>query len=153
MKNLRVLKCTDRWIAIKLHTLLIKTLRYIYLSLGQPEFYLNINVLNTSIERVICPKFYMMNRVCQDIYIQRAIGKLHHIQLIILGMHLICFKFCLLCTKLESVGCCLWGKQNHNAIQFSRNLKLVQLDTHIRTSNTKISKCLGVNLRTGSYFY
>ena len=38
-------------------------------------------------------------------------------------MCFLCFRFCLLCSKLKSVGHYLWGKQNHDAIHSSRNLE------------------------------
>ena len=43
---------------------------------------------------------------------------------IIFHMHFICFRFCLMCSKLNSIGVCLWGKQHHNAIYFTRNLEI-----------------------------
>ena len=46
-----------------------------------------------------------------------------HFKLMILLMYFICFRFCLLCSKLDSVEQCLWRKQHHDAIHSSRNLK------------------------------
>ena len=39
-------------------------------------------------------------------------------------MHFICFRFCLLCCKLDSVGHYVCGKQHYDAIPFSRNLEM-----------------------------
>ena len=63
-------------------------------------------------------------------------------------MCFICFKFYLLCTKLESVRHCLWGQQHHNIISFSRNLETVCcIAWHLhRSSNTKISKSVWVSI-------
>ena len=44
-------------------------------------------------------------------------------KLLISCMLFIHFRFCLLCIKLESVRHCLWGKQHHDTIHFSRNLE------------------------------
>ena len=47
----------------------------------------------------------------------------HHFRLLISRMCVVCFRFCLLCSKLESVEHCLCGKQNHDAVHSSRNLE------------------------------
>ena len=47
-----------------------------------------------------------------------------HSKLSILCMHFICFRFCLLYNKLESVEHYLWGKQHHNAIHSFSNLEM-----------------------------
>ena len=54
------------------------------------------------------------------IYIMRWVY-CRHIKLLISRMHAICFKFCLLYSKLKSVGHDLWGKQHHYAIYSCRN--------------------------------
>ena len=46
-----------------------------------------------------------------------------HFKWLILLMHFIFFRFCLLCRKLESVRHCLFGNQHHEAIHSSRNLE------------------------------
>ena len=46
-----------------------------------------------------------------------------HFKLSILHKHLISFRFCLLCSKQESVGYSHWGKQHRDAIHASRNLE------------------------------
>ena len=66
-------------------------------------------------------------------------------------MRFICFGFCLLCAKLESVEYCLWGKQHYDAVHFSWNLKKGMLYCwHLqrKPNNKKGSECLIVNLRT-----
>ena len=47
-----------------------------------------------------------------------------HLKLLILRMLFICFRFCLLCSKPESVEDCLRGKKHHNAFHYSRNLEM-----------------------------
>ena len=71
----------------------------------------------------------------------------HHFKLLISHMPFVGFRFCQLCSKLVSVGHCLWAKQYHETIHFASNGVLNC--SHSRQSfNTKISKCLTVNLRT-----
>ena len=79
----------------------------------------------------------------------------HHFEVLILCMCFVCFRSCLLCSKLESAGHCLWGKQNHDAIHSSRNLKTASYAVGIynENSNTKILECLGIKLRIASYSY
>ena len=51
-------------------------------------------------------------------------------------MHLVRFRFYLLRSKLKTIGYCLWGKQHHNAIHSSRNLKItccILLGIHARS--------------------
>ena len=62
-----------------------------------------------------------------------------------------CFRFCLLCSKLESVGHCLWGKQHHDAIHTLQKCCTVAIQ--LGNFNTKVSKYLGINLKTDSYSY
>ena len=65
-------------------------------------------------------------------------------------MHALCFRFHLLCSKLESLGHSLCRKQYHDTIQSSKNLETAcyPIDNHAGSSNTKISQYLSVNLRT-----
>ena len=69
-------------------------------------------------------------------------------KLIISRNHFTLFWFCQLCIKLESVG--LWGKQYYTTIHHSRNIETVRCTAwHSHgSSNTIISQCLDVNLRT-----
>ena len=64
-------------------------------------------------------------------------------------MHVVCFKFCLPCSKLESVLYCIGVKQDYDAIDSSRTLEALSVLLGIYTGiyNTKISECLGVNLK------
>ena len=52
-------------------------------------------------------------------------------------MHIVCFWFCLLHSKLESVGHCLWGKQHHDEIHSTRFLEMAYYTAgiHSRISN------------------
>ena len=65
-------------------------------------------------------------------------------------MHFVCFSFFLPCSKLESVGHSLWRKQHQSKILFSLNFETaaLMLEIHAKSSNSKISECLTVNLRT-----
>ena len=69
-------------------------------------------------------------------------------------MHLICFRFCLLCSILESVRQCLWGIQLHIAIHLSRNLE-VALCWLVLMPGAPVWRfqCWGVNLWTDSYLW
>ena len=46
-------------------------------------------------------------------------------KLFILPIHFLCFRFCRLCSKQVSDGHCLWRKQHHDAIHFTRHLETV----------------------------
>ena len=46
-------------------------------------------------------------------------------ELLIPCMHLVCFRFCLLCNKPESVRHCLWRNQHHDTIHSTRYLKFM----------------------------
>ena len=72
----------------------------------------------------------------------------HHQKSLILHMYFLCFRFCLLFCKLETVVHGLWDKQH--AIHFFRNLKTAycKVTIHARSSNTKISQCFCISLRT-----
>ena len=70
-------------------------------------------------------------------------------------MCFIYFKFCLLNSKLESEGHCLWEKQHHDTILSPRNLEAVFCTAcHCtKSTKTKILQCLGLNLEIASYSY
>ena len=55
------------------------------------------------------------------VYIQGMIGRLG--KLLISCMHFVCFRFCPLCSKLESVGQYLWGVKHYDTIHSSINLE------------------------------
>ena len=63
--------------------------------------------------------------------------KLLPFSFLISNMCFICFRFYLLCIKLESIRDCLWGKQCHDAIHSSRNLETV-FAIHDGSFNAKI---------------
>ena len=48
-----------------------------------------------------------------------------HLKSLISCMCFVCFRFCQLFSNLESFGHYLWGKQDHDAIYSSRNLKMI----------------------------
>ena len=48
-------------------------------------------------------------------------------------------QFYLLCSKLESVGHCLWGKQYNDAIHFSKNFKMACCDSRRKFQNKYFS--------------
>ena len=74
----------------------------------------------------------------------------HHFDLYISRMRYICFRLCLLCSKLESVGHCLWVQQHHNAIHSFRNLEKTSCTAwhSQQNSHTNIWEFGGINLRT-----
>ena len=73
-----------------------------------------------------------------------------HFELSILYMRLLCFRFFLLSSKLESGRHYLWGKKHYDVINSSENLEMVccTVQHSCRKPSIKISQCLGVNLRT-----
>ena len=63
----------------------------------------------------------------------------------------ICFMFCLLCSKLKSDKHCLLETQHRDAVQSSKKFwkwHAVLFGIYSKIFNTKISECLGFNLRT-----
>ena len=63
--------------------------------------------------------------VCVHKYIERVcLVNWHYLKIFFLCMCSVCFRFCLLHSKLESLWHCLWEKQGHNAIHSSRNLEM-----------------------------
>ena len=60
------------------------------------------------------------------------------------------FRFCQPCCKLKYVGHFLCRNQHHDAIHSSINLERYSVlrANYSRSSNTKISDCLGINLKT-----
>ena len=67
-------------------------------------------------------------------------------------MCFICLRFCLLYSKIESVKHC--EKSSIMTIYSSRNLWLACSTvrySQIKSANTKISECLGFNLKTDSH--
>ena len=47
-----------------------------------------------------------------------------YFRLLILRMRSVCFRFCLLCSKRDPAGHCLWGKQHHGAFHSPRNFEM-----------------------------
>ena len=80
-------------------------------------------------------------------FIQGKIDKLLPFKIInfVHPLYFFSSDFHLLCSKLESVKHCLWKKQLHNIIHFSRNLEIVCCTAW--HSSSKISLCLYVKLR------
>ena len=70
----------------------------------------------------------------------------YHSKILISQMSFPCFRFCLLCNKLESVRHCLWVKKYHGAIHSSKiwKQKAVLQSIHTRSLKMKIPKCLCV---------
>ena len=127
------------------HTLFISIylsmLVYSYLSISVYS-YLPINhILFISINLSIKLHTYNVRRV-----------NCCHFNLLILLMCFICYRLCLLCTKLESVEHFPWGKQHSPKTQFDLpefwKWYAVLFGIHNRGYNTKIPECLGVNMRT-----
>ena len=74
-------------------------------------FFIKMDLALNNQQRLICHKIQPTNQ--PTIYFK----------LLIIGNHSICSNYSLLCNKLVSVGHRLWGKQNYDAIHFSRNLE------------------------------
>ena len=83
-----------------------------------------------------------------------VMGKLLPLKLSILRMCFICFRFCLLCCKREWVG---HFEESSTMTHFTSpeiwKWYAVQCGVHFGSANTKILKCLGVNLKMDSHWY